>query len=205
MVSLLQITATNTTSPGYYTWSGNFLGWHDERVYGLGERMTGALDNKGQVIDFRKDQTNTHITIPFAVSSRHYGFFWNHPGWGQLILANNSTTWTADLAKQLDFLVMTSQSPSEVSSSPSNKVDTEHEHEALSPSHAASRAEISPSPFADITGRYYDAIGHPPMLPEWALGLWASKQRYASQTEILEVVDNYTKVPPPSPSPSPSP
>jgi alpha-D-xyloside xylohydrolase len=29
-------------------------------------------------------------------------------------------------------------------------------------------------------------------LPEWALGFWASKQRYASQTEIVEVVKNYT-------------
>eukprot|EP01046_Picozoa_sp_COSAG06_P065711 COSAG06_NODE_16262_length_1010_cov_1.208562_2_plen_76_part_00 len=41
---------------------------------------------------------------------------------------------------------------------------------------------------------YYDAIGHAPPLPDWALGFWASKERYSSQAEIVEVVTNYTEI-----------
>jgi alpha-D-xyloside xylohydrolase len=44
---------------------------------------------------------------------------------------------------------------------------------------------------AEILNNYADATGHAPAFPEWALGLWQSKLRYESQTEVLEVAKEY--------------
>ena len=51
-------------------------------------------------------------------------------------------------------------------------------------------AAVNPR-YAPILSEYYNAIGQPTTLPSWAMGFWASKQRYASQTEILDTVRNY--------------
>lgn len=40
---------------------------------------------------------------------------------------------------------------------------------------------------ADLAARYAEATGHVPMMPEFGLGLWQCKMRYASQEELLEV------------------
>ncbi|MBC7098527.1 glycoside hydrolase family 31 protein [Candidatus Bipolaricaulota bacterium] len=45
----------------------------------------------------------------------------------------------------------------------------------------------------DIVEKYMDLTGHPPVLPEWAAGLWQSKLRYRSQDELLEVAREYKK------------
>jgi alpha-D-xyloside xylohydrolase len=46
---------------------------------------------------------------------------------------------------------------------------------------------------AQILGRYADATGHAPVLPEWAAGFWQSKLRYRNQDELLEVAREYAK------------
>jgi alpha-D-xyloside xylohydrolase len=46
---------------------------------------------------------------------------------------------------------------------------------------------------ADIMGRYADATGHAPMLPEWAAGFWQSKLRYRSQDELLDIARQYRR------------
>ena len=56
---------------------------------------------------------------------------------------------------------------------------------------APAAAAAVDTPYASISERYYSAIGHAPALPDWALGFWASKERYSSQTEILQVVTEY--------------
>lgn len=99
------------------------------------------------------------------MSSRQYGFFYNHPGWGSVDFSQEKTTiWKATMSRQLDFLVTTSINNS-----------------------------LSISPYASILNQYYDSIGHATSLPDWALGFWASKNRYTSQTEIIDIVQNYTK------------
>jgi alpha-D-xyloside xylohydrolase len=42
-----------------------------------------------------------------------------------------------------------------------------------------------------ILGRYADATGHVPLLPEWASGFWQSRLRYRTQDELLEVAREY--------------
>jgi len=44
---------------------------------------------------------------------------------------------------------------------------------------------------AEILGRYADATGHVPMLPDWASGFWQSKLRYRNQDELMEVAREF--------------
>ena len=99
--------------------------------------MDRSFNKKGSVIDFQKDQHNTKFTIPMVFSSRKYGFFWNHPGWGAVDwTAADTTVWTATSAVQVDFILMTTSS-------------------SLDSAATTPRS----SPYADISSRYYDAIG----------------------------------------------
>ena len=47
--------------------------------------------------------------------------------------------------------------------------------------------------YAEILERYADATGHAPLLPEWALGFWQCKLRYATQDEVLNVAREYKR------------
>jgi alpha-D-xyloside xylohydrolase len=83
-----------------------------EGFYGLGQHQHGLLDQKGAVIDLV--QRNTEVTVPFALSSRGYGFLWNMPGMGRVELAANRTRWAADAARQIDYWVTTGPTPAEI-------------------------------------------------------------------------------------------
>ena len=48
----------------------------DESLYGLGQRQIGVVDIKGYDLDLW--QHNTHVVVPFLVSSRGYGIFWDN-------------------------------------------------------------------------------------------------------------------------------
>jgi alpha-D-xyloside xylohydrolase len=48
----------------------------DESLYGLGQQQLGILDLKGYDLDLW--QHNTNVVVPFLVSSRGYGIFWNN-------------------------------------------------------------------------------------------------------------------------------
>ncbi|HVS54607.1 MAG TPA: TIM-barrel domain-containing protein [Opitutaceae bacterium] len=57
----------------------------DESLYGLGQQQLGIIDLKGYDLDLW--QRNTHVVVPFLVSSRGYGILWD----------NNSLTRFGDL------------------------------------------------------------------------------------------------------------
>ena len=46
---------------------------------------------------------------------------------------------------------------------------------------------------AEILEKYIDATGHPPLLPDFALGFWQCKLRYRTQEELLAVVREYKR------------
>ena len=48
----------------------------DESLYGLGQRQLGIVDIKGYDLDLW--QHNTHVVVPFLVSSRGYGVLWDN-------------------------------------------------------------------------------------------------------------------------------
>lgn len=170
LLDLVDMSAAPTRAPTYYAWRAEFVGWEGEKLFGMGERPTlrnTSLDLKGLNISFKQSQTNKEFTVPFLVSNRKFGVFWNVPSFGTLDLSTeNRTIWTAECARQIDIWVTTT---------------------TAAPSLAVSGG------YSTILQQYYTfAVGLPNALPEWALGLWASKQRYASQTEILKIANNYS-------------
>ena len=74
-----------------------------ERLHGLGQQQHGRLDLRGCVIDLV--ERNSHVVIPFLVSSRGYGFLWHCPATGRVELAENGTRWVADAAPQVDYWI----------------------------------------------------------------------------------------------------
>jgi alpha-D-xyloside xylohydrolase len=89
-----------------------FDAYPEERFYGLGQRQHGLLNQKGAVIDLV--QRNSEVSVPFALSSRGYGFLWNMPGVGRVELGSNHTRWAADAARQIDYWVTTGPTPAEI-------------------------------------------------------------------------------------------
>lgn len=83
-----------------------------ERFYGLGQHQHGLLDQKGAVVELV--QRNTEVAVPFALSSRGYGFLWNMPGVGRVELGTNRTRWAADAARQIDYWVTTGPAPADI-------------------------------------------------------------------------------------------
>ena len=48
----------------------------EEKLYGLGQHQNGILNQRNLELDLSQD--NTNISIPFFLSSRGYGVFWNN-------------------------------------------------------------------------------------------------------------------------------
>ncbi len=82
-----------------------FTAFDDERIYGLGQRRHGLLDQKGCVLELT--HRNSQISIPFLVSSRGYGLLWHNPGMGRVELGRTQTRWVADATRLIDYVVTT--------------------------------------------------------------------------------------------------
>jgi alpha-D-xyloside xylohydrolase len=99
-------------SRGVWKIEQRFYGHDDERFYGLGQHQNGYLDQKGCVVDLL--HRNMEVAIPFLVSSRGYGFLWNHPGTGRVELGKNETRWVAAAAQQIDYYVVIDRSVADI-------------------------------------------------------------------------------------------
>jgi len=84
-----------------------FSAWDDERMYGLGQRRHGLLDQKGCVLELT--HRNSEISIPFLVSSRGYGLLWHNPGMGRVELGRTQTRWVANATRLIDYVVVTGE------------------------------------------------------------------------------------------------
>jgi alpha-D-xyloside xylohydrolase len=84
-----------------------FTAWDDERLYGMGQRRHGLLNQKGCVLELT--HRNSEISIPFLVSSRGYGLLWNHPGMGRAEFGRTQTRWVADATRLIDYVVTTGE------------------------------------------------------------------------------------------------
>ena len=94
---------------GYWRIEAAFAAYDDEQLYGLGQHQHGRLDQKGCVIDLV--QRNTHVAIPFLLSSRGYGFLWHCPAVGRVELGANGTRWVAEAARGLDYWITAADTP----------------------------------------------------------------------------------------------
>jgi alpha-D-xyloside xylohydrolase len=86
-----------------YKVEARFSAYKDEHIYGLGQHAHGFLDQKGCVIELL--QRNTNVCIPFALSSRGYGFLWHNPAVGRVEFGRNRTHWVAEASRQMDYWI----------------------------------------------------------------------------------------------------
>lgn len=88
-----------------YHCEASFTAWEGERLYGLGQRRHGLLDQKGCVLELT--HRNSQVSIPFLLSSRGYGLLWHNPGMGRVELGRTQTRWVAEASRLIDYVVMT--------------------------------------------------------------------------------------------------
>lgn len=81
---------------GFYSVDLILTAYDEERIYGLGQHQTGALDNKGQ--RFSLAPVNTEVLIPVMHSSRGYSLLWDLPSFGFVELGNATSHWHAEAA-----------------------------------------------------------------------------------------------------------
>lgn len=176
---------SSTKYPGYYA-ADLVLSPQDsdERIYGLGQgnwtTQGGAaggcatgdpqrvvpLERNGQTVDLL--QRKFHVSIPFAYSTGGYGFLWNQPGYGQVVVGERGKggmTWSGSAVLGLDFWVTASSSSS-------------------------SSSATHPS----IYQQYADATGHAPLLREDAMIFWQSRNRYKTTEIALSVAERYASL-----------
>jgi alpha-D-xyloside xylohydrolase len=84
----------------------------DERFFGMGQYQDGYLDKKGAVLELA--HRNTQSSVPFAISSRGYGFLWNNPAIGRVSFAKNLTEWRVEDSLELDYWVTAGDTPAEI-------------------------------------------------------------------------------------------
>ncbi|MDR1540496.1 MAG: glycoside hydrolase family 31 protein [Clostridiales bacterium] len=84
----------------------------NERIYGMGQYQQPFLNLKGCELELA--QRNSQASVPFAYSSRGYGFLWNNPAIGRVAFARNMTIWASESAAAMDYWITAGDSPSEI-------------------------------------------------------------------------------------------
>lgn len=84
----------------------------NEKIYGMGQYQQPYLDLKG--LDLELAHRNSQASVPFAVSSRGYGFLWNNPAVGRAVFGKNIMSFEAYSTKSLDYWVVAGDTPKEI-------------------------------------------------------------------------------------------
>ena len=84
----------------------------DEKIFGMGQYQYGFTNLKGAQLELA--QRNSQISVPFALSSRGYGFLWNNPAVGQVSFAKNVTEWVARSTSEMDYWITVADTPKEI-------------------------------------------------------------------------------------------
>ncbi|KAK2768717.1 hypothetical protein FQN54_000573 [Arachnomyces sp. PD_36] len=87
----------------------------NEKIYGMGQYQQPYLDLKG--LDLELAHRNSQASVPFALSSRGYGFLWNNPGIGRAVLGKNIMSFEAYSTKYMDYWVVAGDTPAEIEES----------------------------------------------------------------------------------------
>lgn len=95
-----------------YAVTARFEAQDGEKIYGMGQYQQPQLDLKGCILELA--QRNSQISIPFYLSSKGYGFLWNHAGIGEVMFGANYTQWHSELSEELDYWVTADDSPKDI-------------------------------------------------------------------------------------------
>jgi alpha-D-xyloside xylohydrolase len=132
----------------------------DEGIYGLGQHQHGAWNYAGADGRVRLAQANTDVGIPVMTSSKGYMLLWDNPA--VTTIAFSSDADTNSNAKALRWSSEYGKAIDYYFCYGDGTIDT------------AMKA-------------YRHLTGAAPLMPEWELGFWQCKERYASQDELLGV------------------
>ncbi|KAJ5115437.1 Aldolase-type TIM barrel [Penicillium alfredii] len=83
-----------------------------EKVFGMGQYQQPHLNLKGT--DLELAHRNSQASVPFALSSRGYGFLWNNPAIGRAALGTKVMSFEAYWTRALDYWVVASDTPAEI-------------------------------------------------------------------------------------------
>ncbi len=95
-----------------FTLTARFEAFDDERIYGMGQYQEKNLNKKGAVLEL--EHRNSQASVPFMVSSRGYGFFWNNPAIGTVVFGANKTEWHARSTHKMDYFITAGDTPAQI-------------------------------------------------------------------------------------------
>ncbi|PQE08093.1 alpha-d-xyloside xylohydrolase protein [Rutstroemia sp. NJR-2017a BVV2] len=84
----------------------------NEKIYGMGQYQQPYLDLKS--LDLELAHRNSQASVPFALSSRGYGFLWNNPAVGRAVFGKNIMSFEAYSTSFLDYWVVAGDTPAEI-------------------------------------------------------------------------------------------
>lgn len=97
---------------GDYRLTVRFESNDGEQFFGMGQYQQSNLNLKGCMLELA--QRNSQITIPFALSSRSYGFLWNNPGIGRVTFGENITQWETEVSAEMDYWITADDTPKQI-------------------------------------------------------------------------------------------
>ncbi|MGN0402357.1 MAG: TIM-barrel domain-containing protein [Acetatifactor sp.] len=95
-----------------YELTARFEAYDDEKIFGMGQYQEKHMNKKGAVLELA--HRNSQASVPFFVSSRGYGFFWNNPAIGTAAFGTNKTEWYAKSTRKLDYFITAGDTPAEI-------------------------------------------------------------------------------------------
>ncbi|MCH5270179.1 MAG: glycoside hydrolase family 31 protein [Lachnospiraceae bacterium] len=95
-----------------YELTARFEAYDDEKIFGMGQYQEKHLNKKGALLELA--HRNSQASVPFFVSNRGYGFFWNNPAIGTANFGMNKTEWYAKRTKKLDYFITAGDTPADI-------------------------------------------------------------------------------------------
>lgn len=95
-----------------YELTARFEAFDGEKIFGMGQYQEKQLDKKGAVLELA--HRNSQASVPFYVSNRGYGFFWNNPAIGTVAFGTNKTEWHVESTKKLDYYITAGDTPAQI-------------------------------------------------------------------------------------------
>lgn len=95
-----------------YQLTARFEAFDNEKIFGMGQYQEKNMNKKGAILELA--HRNSQASVPFMISNRGYGFFWNNPAIGTAAFGVNKTEWSARSTKKMDYLIIAGDTPAEI-------------------------------------------------------------------------------------------
>ena len=97
---------------GNFRLKASFESEPEEKIYGMGQYQQEKMNLKGCNLELA--HRNSQASIPFYISNLGYGFLWHNAAVGEVHFGLNTTEWTAESTKQLDYWITAGDTPAEI-------------------------------------------------------------------------------------------